>query len=107
MSAVKPKLWNPTEIKKLDEETAYAICRLIGCVGYQIKEKWDWEWLEKKRGSYRSLLNPSLMNAAWDILAGKDWLSLQTVNDQTKRITTITPLEGLTDLRSLVLQNNL
>lgn len=91
----------------LDEETAYAICRLIGTVGWEIKgKKWDWDWLKEKRGDYQSLISRSLVVPAWRLLAEKEWLSLQTTDDETRRITTVAPLEGMTNLRSLVLQNN-
>src|SRR4051794_11335376 len=76
----------------LDEETAYTICQMIDMVGYSIKEKWDWDWLKKKRRKYRSLIDPSLVSAAWDALVQKDWLSLQATNDETRRITTVAPL---------------
>lgn len=91
----------------LDDETAYTICQMIDTVGWQIKEKWDWNWLKKRRRNYRSLIDKSLVSAAWNLLVQKDWLSLQTTDDETRRISTIAPLEGLTNLRSLVLQNNL
>ena len=90
----------------LDEETAYTICQMIDVVGSRIKENWDWDWLKKRRPNYRSLIDRSLASAAWDALVQKDWFSLQTTNDETRRITTVAPLEDMTNLRSLVLQNN-
>src|SRR2546426_782561 len=90
----------------LDEETAYAVCQLIDVVGCHIKDDWDWNWLKERRDDYRSLINRSLARAAWNLLAQRDWLSLQATDDETRRISTIAPLEGLTNLRSLVLQNN-
>jgi hypothetical protein len=91
----------------LDEETAYTICRLISGVGWEVKgNDWDWDWLENGNGNYGSLINGSLVVPAWQLLAGKDWLSLQTTDDETRRIKTVAPLEGMTNLRSLVLQNN-
>jgi Leucine-rich repeat (LRR) protein len=107
IDADMPTLWNYARVGELDEETLYTICRLIDRVGYQIKADWDWDWLKKRRRSYRSLLNRSLMNAAWKVLATKDWLSLQTTDDRTRKLKTIAPLEGLVNLRTLVLQNNL
>lgn len=104
--ASKPALWNYAAVKNLDEETIYTLCRIIDRVGYEIKTNWDWEWLEKGKNNYRTLLNRSLMNAAWQLLTEKDWLSLQTISDDDKKITTIAPLNGLTKLRRLVLQNN-
>src|SRR5262245_32494242 len=92
---------------KLDNETAFAICRMIDYVGSSIRDDWDWDWLEKKRKNYRKLIDLDLLKDAWDELFQKDWFSLQTTNDVDKRISTIVPLEGLTNLRSLVLQNNL
>jgi Leucine-rich repeat (LRR) protein len=92
---------------KLDNETAYTICQMIDSVGSSVREDWDWDWLQKKRKNYRKLLDLDLLKDAWDELFQKDWFSLQTTNDIDKRISTIVPLEGLTNLRSLVLQNNL
>ncbi|MBI3851581.1 MAG: leucine-rich repeat domain-containing protein [Verrucomicrobia bacterium] len=79
---------------------------MIDSVGWQLKEDWDWHWLEGKRKNYRSLIDPAMLDAAWKLLVEKDWFSQQTTNDVDKKISTITPLEGLTNLRSLVLQNN-
>ena len=76
-------------------------------MGYDIVEDWDWHWLEGKRKDYRSLIKISLLERAWKLLLKKEWLSLQTTNDVDKSISTITPLEGLTRLKALVLQNNL
>jgi len=90
----------------LDEETAYTICQLINAVGWKIRKKWDWNWLEKGRGNFRSLISHSLAVPAWRVLAETDWFSLQTTDDETRRITTVAPLEGMTSLRSLILQNN-
>jgi Leucine-rich repeat (LRR) protein len=92
---------------KLDNETAFTICRMIEYVGSSIRDDWDWDWLRKKRKNYRKLIDLELLKDAWDELFQKDWFSLQTTNDVDKRISTIVPLEGLTNLRSLVLQNNL
>jgi hypothetical protein len=92
---------------KLDNETAFTICRMIEYVGSSIRDDWDWDWLRKKRKNYRKLIDLDLLKDAWDELFQKDWFSLQTTNDVDKRISTIVPLEGLTNLRSLVLQNNL
>src|SRR6266542_3632499 len=91
----------------LDEGTAYAVCRMIDVVGYQIKADWDWDWLKERHGDYRSLIDRSLAGAAWNLLVQKDCLSLQTTSDEMPQMSTIEPLEGLTNLRSLVLQNNL
>ena len=91
----------------LDEATAYTICRLIDVVGCEMKgANWDWDWLKEKRGGYQSLIHRSLALPAWHLLAEKDWLSLQTSSDEEPRITTLVPLEGMTNLRSLVLQDN-
>ena len=92
---------------KLDNETAFTICRLIDYVGSSIREDWDWDWLQKKRKNYRKLIDLDLLKDAWNELFKRDWLSLQTTNDVDKRLSTITPLEGLDNLRTLVLQNNL
>jgi Leucine-rich repeat (LRR) protein len=91
----------------LDEETAFTICMLIDQVGSDVKEDWDWDWLEGKTGGYRLLIDRSLLKAAWRLLAQKDFLNLQTVDDESKRVTTITPLQEMTNLRTLGLQNNL
>jgi hypothetical protein len=107
LDAVKPTLWNYAGAAQLDEEIVYVICLLIDTVGHQMMENWDWDWLKKGEGDFRSLLSRSLMNEAWKLLAHKEWLSLQTTDDTTRKITTIAPLIGLTKLRSLVLQNNL
>src|SRR3954470_21216894 len=90
----------------LDQETAYAICRLYDCVGWELDEDWDWHWLEKKRLNYRELIRNLSLERAWALLRQKDCVSLQTTNDRQKRIETITPLEGLNNLRTLMLQNN-
>ena len=90
----------------LDEETAYAVCRMIDVVGYAVKDNWDWNWLEGRKKSYRSLIDRSLIARAWRLLAQKEWLSFQTTNSKERRIATIAPLEGMTNLRSLVLQEN-
>jgi hypothetical protein len=91
----------------LDEETAYTICQLISAVGGDIKGyDWDWEWFREKRGNYRSLINRSLAMQAWRLLAEKDELSLQTISDEDPRVSTVVPLEGMTNLRMLWLQNN-
>ena len=41
----------------LDQETAYTICRLINVVGWSLTDDWDWNWLNKKRRNYRSLID--------------------------------------------------
>jgi Leucine-rich repeat (LRR) protein len=92
---------------KLENETAYTICQMIDSVGSSIRDDWDWDWLQKKRKNYRKLIDLDLLKDAWDELYQKDWFSLQTTNDIDKRISTIVPLGGLTNLRTLVLQNNL
>jgi hypothetical protein len=62
----------------LDNETAYTICRLIDAVGWEIKGKnWNWDWLNGKRGRYRSLIDTSIVESAWRLLGQKVWLSLQ------------------------------
>jgi Leucine-rich repeat (LRR) protein len=93
--------------KDLDQETAFTICKLIDHVGSEIVQDWDWDWLEGKRKNYRTLIKIPVLEKAWKILRKQEWLSLQTTNDVDKRISTITPLEGLTKLKALVLQNNL
>ena len=90
----------------LDEETAYTICNLIDSVGWEIKDNWGMEWYKEKRGNYRSLINRSLAVRAWRLLAEKERLSLQTIGDEDPRISTVVPLEEMTNLRWLVLQNN-
>jgi Leucine-rich repeat (LRR) protein len=106
MKGDEPTLLSLARQNDLDEETAYAICRMIDVVGSDIKDDWDWDWLKERRGDYRSLISPSLALSAWRLLKEKDRLSLQTTDDETRRITTVAPLAGMTNLRSLVLQNN-
>jgi hypothetical protein len=91
----------------LDQETAFTICRLIDHVGPSLKDDWDWDWLDGESLDYRALIEISLLKKAWKVLATKDWLSLQTISDEDKRICTISPLAELVELKSLVLQNNL
>ena len=107
MTKPEPLCFTLARDPKLDDEIAFTICRLIDYVGSSIREDWDWDWLEKKRKNYRKLIDLDLLKDAWNELFQKDWLSLQTTNDEDKRISTIVPLEGLLNLRSLVLQNNL
>ena len=107
MKAKQPKFLELARGDDLDNETAYTICQLIDTVGSEIKENWDWEWLEKPRRDYRVLIDQSILEPAWRLLAQKDWLSLQTVFDGSKKISTIAPLADLTKLETLVLQNNL
>ncbi|MDB6112032.1 MAG: Internalin-A [Pedosphaera sp.] len=92
---------------ELDQETAFTICRLINCVGWSLKDDWDWNWLRGEQKDHRSLIDIPLLKKAWKPLAEKDRLSLQTTNDVDKRISTISPLTGLLKLKTLVLQNNL
>jgi hypothetical protein len=92
------------QMPDLDNATAYTICRLIDSVGWAIKEDWDWNWLEKIKGGYRFQIDPSLVAPAWQLLSQKDWLSLQTISQD--RISIVTPLGDMTNLRGLVLQNN-
>ena len=54
-----------------------------------------------------ALIVPALLTRAWKLLFAQEWLSFQTINDQDKKISTIGPLEGMVNLRTLVLQNNL
>jgi hypothetical protein len=91
----------------LDEETAFAICQLIEAVGWEINDDWNWNWLAGEKLNYRSLIDHSILETAWRLLAQKDCLNLQTMNDESKRISTIVPLEGMTNLVSLGLKNNL
>ena len=91
----------------LDQETAYAVCKLIDRVGWEMSEDWDWNWLDKRRKDYRPLIQTFSLERVWDLLHRKDWLSFQVTNGRQKPLTTIAPLEGLTKLRSLVLQSNL
>src|SRR5579883_3215029 len=91
----------------LDEETAYTICQLISAVGSEIKGfNWDWEWFREKRGDFRSLISRSLAVAAWRLLAQKDSLGLQMIGDEDPRISTVVPLEEMTNLRMLWVQDN-
>ena len=103
---VVPDILRLARRKDLDQETAFTICRLIDRVGWEIVEDWDWNWLEGKHKDYRSLIKIPVLQKAWKSLRKKEWLSLQTISDADKRISTITPLEGLTKLKALVLQNN-
>ncbi|MEO6036429.1 MAG: leucine-rich repeat domain-containing protein [Verrucomicrobiota bacterium] len=80
---------------------------MIDSVGWDIVEDWDWEWLKKKRKNYRVLIVPEWLEGVWNLLCKKDWCSLQTINDEDKKISTIAPVVGMTNLRTLILQNNL
>jgi len=91
----------------LDQETAFAICRMLDSVGRVLLDDWDWDWLEKKRQDYRSLIDLAIVEPAWKLLLTMEWFSLQTVSNHDKKISTIAPLEGMLNLRTLVLQNNL
>src|SRR5262245_25754462 len=91
----------------LDQETAFTICQMIDMVGYDLVDKWDWDWLKGDNLDYCALIKRPILDKAWKKLFAKDWLNLQTTNDDDKRISTIAPLEGMTNLRTLVLQNNL
>jgi internalin A len=102
----EPSFFSLARKPDLDQETAFTICRMINTIGYDFVENWDWNWLDGKRRNYRSVINKSWVKPAWDRLFGKQWLSLQTANDH-KKISTIAPLQGLRNLRVLVLQNNL
>jgi internalin A len=93
------------EAAKQDEEFAYTLCQLVDAVGWSIRNDWDWNWLNNHKGRYYPLLNESLLRDAWKALAKEHWLSLQTISDDRK-ISTIAPLQTLTNLRSLVLLNN-
>ena len=57
---------------KVDNETAFTICRLIDSVGWSIRDEWDWNWLEKKRKNYRKLIDLNLLKDAWEKLLQKD-----------------------------------
>lgn len=107
MKTEEPSFLTLARQPNLDQEIAFTICRMINSVGWELAEDWDWNWLEKARDDYRSLIEPDMLEGAWKLLFKKDWLSLQTTNDVAKRISNITPLDGLTNLRTLVLQNNL
>src|SRR6266853_969529 len=90
----------------LDQGTAYTICRVIDAVGSEIKgDDWDWDWLEGTH-DYRSMIDQSILEPAWRMLAKKEWLSLQTSSEGEPRIATVAPLEGMTNLRTLVHQDN-
>lgn len=107
MQSNEPPIVKLARRPDLDQETAYTICRLIGRVGWDLKEDWDWNWLAGEQDDYRSLIDIPLLKKAWKVLAEKDWLSLQTTNDADKRISTVSPLTGLVNLKTVVLQNNL
>lgn len=89
----------------LDQETAFTICRMIDWVGSQLKDDWDWDWLRKRRKHYHELNDPSLLKEAWARLLEQDFLSLQT-SSRERKVSTVLPLEGLANLKTLVLQNN-
>src|SRR4029079_13610183 len=91
----------------LDQETAFTICQLIDHVSYDIVDDWDWDFLKGATDDYRKLIDIRLLRKAWKVLVKKDWFSLQTTNDEDKRVSTIVPLAGMVKLKSLVLQNNL
>src|SRR5687767_5492255 len=83
----------------LDEETAYTICRLIDMVKWEIKGKdLAWDWLKERHGGYRSLISRSLAVSAWCLLVDKERMTLQTIGDEEPRITTVVPLEEMTNL---------
>src|SRR5688500_7017671 len=96
----------PIRINDIDEGTRYTICRMIGAVGYKIREDWDWNWLEEISGESCPEIDELLWRDAWKALLQEDWLSLQSTNAKRRRISTILPLCGLSNLRSLVLQEN-
>jgi|SRR5688572_12807188 len=96
----------PLSTENIDESTAYTICRLIAQVGWKLRDDWDWQWVEKISGNYRSHIDPSLWSDAWKLLLQKDWLSLQSTNGRVPKISSITPLKDLSHLRTLVLQGN-
>jgi hypothetical protein len=91
---------------KSNEDFAYTLCQLINAVGYKIKDGWDWNWLEKLKGRYADAINPSLLSTALKLLTVKHSLSLQTIRDDERKISTIAPLAELTALEWLVLKNN-
>jgi len=107
MTTSESDFLNLCQRRDLDDETAFTICRMISVVGFQIQANWDWNWLENKNEDYRALITIPLARAAWELLLQKDWLSLQTTDNESRRIMAICPLAGLVNLRSLVLQNNL
>jgi len=104
--AQKPPFIAFAKNPNLDQETAYTICRMVDSVGWSLVEKWDWNWLDKAGEDYRSSIDPALIEGAWKLLFEKEWYSLQTTNGLSKRISTIAPLKGLNNLRTLVLQDN-
>lgn len=107
MNVAEPSFLALATKPDLDQETAFTICRMISSVGCNFVEEWDWDWLKRANGDYRSLINPAWLDDAWKLLAEKDWYSQQTTNDVDQRISTILPLRDMTKLRTLVLQNNL
>jgi hypothetical protein len=105
MKTAEPSFLTLARKPDLDQETAFTICRMINSVGWELVEDWDWNWLEKKRKNYRSLIKHELLEGAWKLLFEKDWYSQQTISG--KKISTIGPMEELVNLRTLVLHNNL
>jgi hypothetical protein len=105
MSTAEPSFLTLARKRDLDQETAFTICRMINSVGWELVEDWDWNWLKKKRKNYRSLIKHELLEGAWKLLFEKDWYSLQNISG--KKISTIRPLDGMVNLRSLVLGGDL
>jgi hypothetical protein len=90
----------------LDEAGAYTVCRLIDTVGCFIRDDWDWDWLDRRRKEFKSLIEPGLVRDAWPMLEGREWLSLQTIRDDDTKVTCLSALRYLTRLRRLVIQGN-
>lgn len=105
MKTAEPSFLTLARKRDLDQETAFTICRMINSVGWELVEEWDWNWLEKKRRNYRPLIKHELLEGAWKLLLEKEWYSLQNISG--KKISTIHPLDGLVNLRTLVLGGNL
>jgi hypothetical protein len=95
-----------------DPEMAHTIVEMIDHVGDQFADP-AWYWTDfqksidrKRKWGYRAKVDPSKLEEAWHLLCRCERLSLQNTN-ATKKISTILPLQGLTQLRSLVLAGNL
>jgi hypothetical protein len=90
----------------LDEAGAYTVCRLIDTVGCLIRDNWDWNWLDRGRKEFKSLIEPLLVRDAWPVLKGEQWLSLQTYRSEDARVACLDALGYLPGLRWLAILGN-
>lgn len=90
----------------LDEAGAYTVCRLIDTVRCFIRDDWDWNWLDRGRKEFKSLIEPSLVKDAWPVLKGKQWLSLQTYRSEEAKVACLDALGYLPGLRWVAILGN-